>query len=158
MITFKEFSQSIKEMACFLSENLSEGKATEKIAAFIKHVNVNCQYNYNVVPLIKEQNETPVKHRTDHSLSSSVCDPSNEETKGLSDFTQEEKAVKLFPIESKSKSHRPGKIDDNITKALNALKSPRLSLPYSNEQSSTPDSSQVPKTDEENTGNFSEEK
>ena len=42
--------------------------------AFLKHVNVNCQYTYNVNGLISENAETQVTSRTPKSLSSSVCD------------------------------------------------------------------------------------
>ena len=72
MISFKEFNKSIKKMALFTLENSVEAAAGDKIQAFIKHINVNCQYNYNVIGLITESSDTPVKAMTPKSLSSSV--------------------------------------------------------------------------------------
>jgi hypothetical protein len=72
MITFKEFTKSIKQMALYILDNSVEVAAGEKIEAFIKHININCQYTYNVSGLISENPETPVKNTGPKSLSSSL--------------------------------------------------------------------------------------
>lgn len=48
-------------MALFTLKAATEEVAGEKIRGFIKHINVNCQYNYNVDNLISEKLQTPVK-------------------------------------------------------------------------------------------------
>lgn len=74
MITFKEFNRSIKQMAFYVLDNSAESCAGERMDAFLKHVNVNCQYTYNVNGLINENVEHPSASRTPKSLSSSLWD------------------------------------------------------------------------------------
>lgn len=64
-------------MAAFTVENSVEGAAVEKIQTFTKHINVNCQYNYNVSGLINDPMETPTKDPSESF--SSVLDQSHEE-------------------------------------------------------------------------------
>ena len=157
MLTFQEFYNSIKEMGSYIAENSGDSESYDKISAFIKHVNVNCQYNYNVISLINENSDTPSKQKPTISLSSSVWESLGDDSKrGKS--ANKEKEDKLEYSNSKERSKHSGMIDDNITKALNALRSPRLSIPHSNDQSSTPESIKIPKSDDDAALTNSEEK
>lgn len=132
LITFKEFNKSIKKMALFTLETSSEVAAGEKIRGFIKHINVNCQYNYNVNNLISENPETPAKTKAAKSFSSSVWDQLEEEKESGEKTPIED--ISLRNELSKEGTVDSNIIDDNINKALKALKSPRLSCPGSSEK------------------------
>lgn len=149
MITFKEFLKSIKNMAIFTLESSSEVAAGEKIRAFIKHINVNCQYNYNVNNLISENSSTPVKNNA-HKSFSSVCDNStDDQIQNAMNFSNNIHQSENDEIERYSVPiPNPNRIDDNIDKALKALKSPRLSVPGSSEKHSKRASSRHKQVDD----------
>ena len=145
-------------MGSYVIESTIEAASLDKITVFIKHVNVNCQYNYNVISLINENNDTPSKQKTTKSLSSSICESAGVEENKQEKSSNKERDEKQNDSNSKDKTNNKGMIDDNITKALNALRSPRLSIPHSNEQSSTPESAKIPRYDDDWMQLHSEEK
>lgn len=120
-------------MALYTLETSADSAAVDRIQTFIKHINVNSQYNYNVSGLISENSSTPVKNMTPKSLSASLCENSNDDISKDQCFS-EEKDMQVDTTNPKDVSHNSKEIDDNITRALNALRSPRLSLPTSNEK------------------------
>jgi hypothetical protein len=142
MITFKEFHKSIKKMALYTLENSSQVAAGEKIRAFIKHVNVNCQYNYNVNSLITEHPNSPVKGNIHKSFSSICEDFTDDQIQKSMNFINDVPEMEDIEVGRYSVPN-PNRIDENIDKALKALKSPRLSLPNSTDKSSKVESSKA---------------
>ncbi|CAI2374978.1 unnamed protein product [Moneuplotes crassus] len=146
LLTFKDFNKSIKKMALFTVDSSAEEVAGDKIKGFIKHINVNCQYNYNVNNLISETPQTPVrcetpsksetslKKRTPQSFTSSTCGQREDEH-----LAKTEEASSRDDFNEKTSDSNM--IDENINKALEALKNPRPSCPQSSEKQSNADSS-----------------
>ncbi|CAI2374017.1 unnamed protein product [Moneuplotes crassus] len=140
-LVFKDFNRSIKSMAKFIVESSPKEVVEEKIRGFIKHINVNCQYSYNVNNLISDSSqtpdrvETPVKAKTPQSFASSTCDHKEDHAAKPHDAT--------YKDDLNEKTTDSNMIDENINKALEALKNPRLSCPQSSEKQSSGDSSKL---------------
>lgn len=101
--------------------------------------------------LINENPETPVKTKQLKSLSSSICDNADEEDLKNSNISKEKEVETTENTEGGKKDKR---IDDNINKALKALKSPRLSVPQGTEPEISFDSAQKQKPEAEGEGSY----
>ena len=121
-------------MAMYKDKSSNSKAGSDKISSLKKHKNINCENVYKATASLSETKmETPTKPKSSKSLSSNICDLSQDNNNNYKTTTGP-KDIGIYGDLNKNKGQNHLNIDTNINKALKALRSPRLSISQSNEK------------------------